>query len=256
MTAPATDAAKLWDGYGTALKPAYEPIVLGMRPLDGTFAGNAVVHGVAGLNIDGSRIVTNNSLGGGSCIGSESSSDGWDRPWKHDPEKLKETAERAIASVAKAEALGRWPANVILDEEAAANLDAQSGSLASGAYPERRYPDKFRNTYQAYAGSECIPARGADAGGASRFFYTAKADAGERGTGNNHPTVKPLDLMRYLCKLLAPPGRGSLVDPFMGSGSTLLAGRRFFDRVVGIELNENYCEIAARRLSQEVLEFA
>ena len=94
-----------------------------------------------------------------------------------------------------------------------------------------------------------------DSGSAARFFYTAKADRDERGEGNTHPTVKPLDLMRYLCKLLCPPSGGILLDPFMGSGSTIIAGRRFYQHCIGIELEEKYAEIAVKRLSQEVLDF-
>ena len=94
-----------------------------------------------------------------------------------------------------------------------------------------------------------------DSGGASRFFYCAKADSSERGTGNDHPTVKPLDLMAYLCKLACPPNGGVLLDPFMGSGSTLKAGRRFFRQCIGIDSDEHACEIAVNRLSQSVLDF-
>jgi site-specific DNA-methyltransferase (adenine-specific) len=95
-----------------------------------------------------------------------------------------------------------------------------------------------------------------DSGSAARFFYCAKSDKRERGKGNNHPTVKPLDLMAYLCKLVSMPGyKGTLLDPFAGSGSTLMAGTRWFEKVIGIERSEKYCEIAVRRLAQGVLPF-
>lgn len=242
-TAPATDEAKTWEGYGTALKPAWEPIILGMNPLEGTFAENALKHGVAGVNVDEART---------------------DPPEGLRPERIKIGGKsngiygdglnnsRAVEDSTR----GRWPANVILDKESAIALDEQTGTLSSGANPESRSSDKFRNVYQAYPGGECIPARGADFGGASRFFYCAKADQNERGTGNDHPTVKPLDLMRWLLKLLAPPSGGLFLDPFMGSGTTLLACKAMNIRAVGIELHEHHCEIAAKRLSQEVLQFA
>jgi hypothetical protein len=243
LTVPATDAAKVWDGYGTAMKPAYEPIILGMKPLDGTFAANALKHGVAGLNIDGSRINPGDVVpGGGPSYGKcPGVNEGWKRP-SHQSYESKPSHD-----------LGRWPANLILDEEVAAMLDEQAGELSSGA----------KDAIQSGWGSNGIYGSGkahrkvsiADSGGASRFFYTAKADSNERGTGNNHPTVKPLDLMRYLCKLLCPPVGGILLEPFMGSGSTVIAGRMFFEKVVACEIEEKYCEIAAKRLSQEVLEF-
>lgn len=231
-TAPASDAAKLWDGYGTALKPAWEPIILAMKPCDGTFAENALEHGVAGLNIDGSRIGTNPRIVTRGGLNSTINTFG-----KYAEQPTEE------------EYNGRWPANLILDEEAAVLLDEQTGMLTDCGGPK-----KTRHN----SGMFGIGQPGAiyrDMGGASRFFYTAKADSTERGTGNNHPTVKPLDLMRYLCKLLAPPSGGLFFEPFAGSGTTLIACKALNIRAVGIELSEEYAEIAAKRLSQEVLEF-
>jgi len=194
ITAPATDLAKQWQGYGTALKPAHEPAVLARKPLCGTVADNVMTWGVGALNIDGTR------------IGGES---------------------------------GRWPANVILDEDAAVVLDKQSGDNVS------------------------------------RFFYTAKASKAEREAGlyyeewqsnrinaphenedakhatqraNHHPTVKPLSLMRYLVRLVTPKG-GKVLDPFMGSGSTgcasILEGFDF----VGIDITPEYVAIAQKRIA-------
>jgi site-specific DNA-methyltransferase (adenine-specific) len=195
ITAPSTDLAKQWQGWGTALKPAHEPAVLARKPLCGTVADNVTTWGVGGLNIDGCR------------VGGES---------------------------------GRWPANVILDEDAAKALDEQSGDNVS------------------------------------RFFYTAKASKAEREAGlyyeewvkagamvgaeyredrptnhpqraNHHPTVKPLSLMRYLVRLVTPPG-GKVLDPFMGSGSTgcasILEGFDF----VGIDITPEYVAIAQKRI--------
>ena len=216
ITAPTTDAAKLWDGYGTALKPAWEPIILAMKPCEGTFAENALKHGVAGLNIDAGRIGTADNTAGG-------------------------------------DAAGRWPANLLLDEESAAMLDEQSGITTSVAGVRH---NSYRNGNSLHDGAaKDVMVNHADSGGASRFFYTAKADSSERGNGNDHPTVKPLDLMAYLCKLACPPNGGVLLDPFMGSGSTLKAGRRFFRQCIGIDSDEHACEIAVNRLAQSVLDF-
>ncbi len=146
---------------------------------------------------------------------------------------------------------GRWPANVLLDDAAAIALDETTGVLTSGANPSRRNSDKFRNAYQPYAGADCTPERGADAGGASRFFYCAKASAGERGEGNTHPTVKPLALLRWLAGLILPPKRESprrLIVPYSGSGSEMIAALQAgWDEVVGIEGDGKYIEIAHAR---------
>lgn len=240
-TAPATDEAKTWDGYGTALKPAWEPIILGMNALDGTFADNALRHGVAGMNVEAGRIGTSKDV--------PSSPSGVTGVFKRGH---KELADRSGMDPN----IGRWPANVLLDEKSAIALDEQSGQLTSGNNPARRSSDKHRNVYAGWKGEQdCLVHRQIDAGGASRFFYCAKADQVERGTGNDHPTVKPLDLMRWLCKLLAPPSGGLFLDPFMGSGTTLLACKALNINAVGIELHEHHCEIAAKRLGQDVLAF-
>jgi hypothetical protein len=226
--------AQAFRGFGTAIKPSYEPIILAMKALDGTFAENALKHGVAGLAIDAARIsgVPRN-------------------PGFQNPKSAGLfSRSKNINLVGYESPQGRWPANVLLDEFAGELLDRQSGILSNVGGPKKTTHD---------AGMFGIGQPGTiykDSGGASRFFYTAKADSFERGTGNNHPTVKPLDLMRYLCKLLCPPTGGALLDPFMGSGTTLLAGRRFFQRVVGIEIEERYCAIAAERLRQEILDLA
>lgn len=174
---------------------------------------------------------------------------------------------------------GRWPANVLLDEESAAMLDAQSGTLTSGANPTRRGSNKFANTYGDFVGQEsCTPARGVDVGGASRFYYCAKASRADRDAGllhlekksgganvkgfedvakgndrnrpvhNHHPTVKPLDLMQWLCRLVTPKG-GAVLDPFCGSGSTGRAAVAEGFSFVGIELDPEYAAIARARIA-------
>jgi DNA modification methylase len=255
QTAPSSDLAKTFSGYGTALKPAYEPILLCMKPLDGTFAQNAEKWGVAGLNIDASRIGTDEILGRlNHCTSTFN---------------YKNTTPFVDNSNGK----GRWPSNLLLDEEAAAMLDAQSGNLGKSRgtqtgkngsifnYPQREYKEIGHN----------------DSGGASRFFYCAKASSSERNKGcegmpiieskrtqdggddtrgrpiprnqNHHPTVKPTKLLEYLLMLIMPPSQDAVVlDPFMGSGSTLVAAKNLGFNALGIEIEEEYCEIARNRL--------
>ncbi len=237
ITAPATDAARTWGGYGTALKPAWEPIIVAMRPLDGTFAANAQTHGAAGLNVDGCRIGTDDNLDGG----------GYDPAGRS--RKHAQAATSYYTPPARREFVqpsGRWPANVALDAEAAAMLDAQAGERPSGS---RAAGVRSGMGYHG-ADGDGGPAIEASRGGPSRFFYTAKASPSERGDGNNHPTVKPLALMRWLVRLVSPPGGGEILDPFLGSGTTAVACREESQRCVGIEQNEDYLAIAVRRLKQ------
>ncbi|REJ65600.1 MAG: site-specific DNA-methyltransferase [Planctomycetota bacterium] len=244
VTAPATADAKLWDGWGTSLKPAWEPIVLAMKPLDGTFAHNAVTHGVAGLNIDDSRIGTGE---GGTREG--------------EPTADKRYTDRGSTNFAPkpgprgGDAKGRWPANALLDEQAAQALDHQTGTLKSGKMKagQRRKKSKNKGGYHDNFPDEAT-ATGTygDAGGASRFFYCAKANKKDRTCNgqveNNHPTVKPRSLMEYLCRLVTPPGGGIILDPFMGSGSTGIAASLTGNRFVGIELEHESFETARRRI--------
>lgn len=239
--APVTEAADLWDGWGTALKPAFEPIIMAMKPLDGTFAANALEHGVAGLNVDGCRIPTQD---GETYNTSPASSgycgiDGYELGRGRCPDNMP---------------AGRWPANVILDEEAGALLDEQSGPLrARGNVTPADTHAAYDATSYRFGGKE----RGnpGDSGGASRFFYCAKASRSERthngSVENRHPTVKPIDLMRYLCRLTKTPTGGTVLDPFMGTGSTGLAaiaeGRKF----IGIEQDEEAFETAVSRFKAE-----
>lgn len=190
------------------------------KPLAGTVAANVLAHGTGALNVDGCRI----GDGGGT----------------------RASNKRPIPLMA-----GRWPANVVLDPEAAELVDEQSGELRSGANPTRRGADKFRNVYGAFPGQEeCDPARGAEVGGASRFFYCAKTSAAERGHGNTHPTVKPVALMRWLVRLVTPPG-GTVLDPFCGSGTTGIAALREDLSFVGVEREPTYVAIARQRIRED-----
>ena len=232
LTAPATDAARQWSGWGTALKPAYEPIILARKPIRGTVARNVQTFGTGAINVDGCRVGAEPrvNLSAGNKGGTAAYNMG---------------VRGMPAGVGGKERAGRWPANVLLDEAAAAALDAQSGEFASGALaPGVRSGMGFNG-----AKGDGGPGSAASVGGASRFFYTSKASGEDRGRwqGNDHPTVKPTDLMRWLCRLVTPPG-GLVLDPFMGSGSTGVAAVEEGFRFVGIDIEQHHVDIAERRL--------
>lgn len=260
---------KLGDGKGTALKPAHEPIALAWKPFKGTIQACHKKHGTAALNIDACRIAVDDEAYARNASG--------DRGHENDRKRQSEFAMTA----GKASDIGRWPANVILDDIAAAALDEQTGELTSGANPTRRGSDKFRDTYGEFKGQEeCDAARGLDIGGASRFYYVAKPSREERDMGchdlvarprddsrkegnpggdnprnrglqprgNFHPTVKPVELMRWLVKLVTPVG-GKVLDPFGGSGTTAMAcayEQRDFEI---IEREAEYVELIKRRVA-------
>jgi hypothetical protein len=273
ITAPSTPEAKQWQGWGTALKPALEPIVVARKPLIGTVAENVLTHGTGGLNIDASRIGSDitkdpnyrpnakNHTGHGSSfsVGGENTRDKKDLP-----------------DAGFHNSQGRWPANLILDEYTAELLDEQSGTSKS---PKPYVAEGYKETSMFGVGGVNHAKEFGDSGGASRFFYVAKASKRDRNEGleelplgqskfgnqkqtvegslnskhrgeprqNFHPTVKPTELMRYLVKLITPPG-GTVLDPFTGSGSTgkaaILEGFDF----IGIELTEDYWPIIEGRL--------
>ncbi len=241
ITAPATPEAKQWDGWGTALKPANEPIVLARKPLsEKTVAENVLKWGTGGLNIDGCRLNTLPRKTG----------------TKPTNDKPTGTGNTLVGSSKNRQAKydmlnkGRFPANVILDEEAGKMLDEQSGILKSGGGNKANKKPPARK-------SQVIPTKDTgeiwepNSGGASRFFYCAKASKKERGEGNNHPTVKPIKLMEYLITLITPPN-GIVLDPFIGSGTTAIAALntgRFF---IGIEKEEKYVEIARKRIAEHM----
>lgn len=275
-TAPATDAARQWEGWGTALKPALEPITVARKPLIGTVAQNVLAHGTGAINIDGCRVATSDSLGGGMVsMGRPKASEGWDRPWMHDPEVTGRKKVESAAKVAAAELLGRWPANLIHDgSDEVVALFPDTGKSTGGRIGKKA--DSTVGIVPVGSYSKGDPGFG-DSGSAARFFYCAKASKTDRDVGmeafeqrkyvqfqtangtsgkasslsegretayrNHHPTVKPTALMRYLCRLVTQPG-GIVLDPFMGSGSTgrgaVLEGFSF----VGIEREADFVEIA------------
>lgn len=238
ITAPATPEAARWTGWANALKPAFEPVTMAMKPMAGTVAHNALTHGVAGMNIDACRIGDNpgykyNADRNGTTFHGKQG------------ERIKQTAAKKGAQFIES-TKGRWPANLLLDEEAADQLDAHTGTLTSGTGTVRSKAGDGYHGGMGKAGDAQV-AYG-DSGGASRFFYTGKATTKERGEGNDHPTVKPVKLMEYLLKLLSTPDGGVILDPFAGSGSTLLAAQRLGRRCIGVELTEHNCNIIRNRL--------
>jgi site-specific DNA-methyltransferase (adenine-specific) len=257
ITAPATDEAERWDGYGTALAPAHEPITLAMKPKDGTFAENALSCGVAGLNIDGARLEYD-----GEVKHTEREADGDEHHQGGTWEERGRSKNRPSTPTEK----GRWPANVVLDEAAAELVDRQSGVRSSGkleahhdldkskANQTSKYSDVSESVYNNIEGKTY-----GDSGGASRFFYTAKASKSDRNAGlppgeeNTHPTVKPTDLIGWLLRLVEMPERNLILDPFCGSGTTLYVAQQMGLPAIGIDQDEESCELASKRLSEPSL---
>lgn len=238
LTVPATDVAKQWDGWNTQIKPAWEPIIVARKPLDGTVAHNVMTWGVGAMNIDGCRIPT---------APHDSSRDGEDTATKD------YTGEGVLGWQSKpgprgGDVRGRFPANLVHDgsDEVLELFPDKAGQMAYRA----RGGKKTKNCYGNYAdgAQEAIPH---DAlGSAARFFYCAKASKSDRNLGgveNAHPTVKPNALMRWLVRLVCPKG-GLVLDPFMGSGSTGVACMDEGMSFVGIELDGHYCDIAKGRI--------
>ena len=243
-TAPATDAAREWEGWGTALKPAFEPVVVARKPLVGTVAQSVLTHGTGALNIDGCRIsmsnedraIVNNRSGAGFGTG----------------DTVGANQGRAAGKFTSAPA-GRWPANVVLDESQAEALDEQSGTQRDGVAVKRNgrteSADGWGNIGKAAVGTPDETYGGQ--GGASRFFYVAKADASERPrvNGTAHPTVKPLDLMRWLVRLVTPPG-GTILEPFAGSGTTVEACIVEGFDCIAIEKGDEYLPLIMQRINR------
>jgi site-specific DNA-methyltransferase (adenine-specific) len=292
-----TKGNSVGEGWGTALKPAHEPIVMARKPIEGTVAENTLQYGVGGLNIDATRVQMQDG-------------DKMDiRRYNayHDTFNSYEDGESAKGKeyiVAEPHEGGRWPANVIMDEHAGQILDKQSGNKKSSKRGSKyNKPTEHTNTYTPAASDYRDDNTYGDEGGASRFFYCPKANAKDRDSGietdakalratkggtrdfnarcascgkkfigspeticscdnpitdnqvfkrkNNHPTVKPTDLMKYLIRLVTPKD-GIVLDPFMGSGSTGKAAMQEGMWFVGIEREKEYYEIAKQRIEYEM----
>lgn len=231
------DAAAQWDGWGTCLKPAWEPIIVARKPLDGTVAHNVMEYGTGAINIDGCRVGTEtmvNRPAGNKAGGNSLNMSKYGMPQDAEPTT----------------ATGRFPANLVHDGsqevlELFPDSKGQQGKVA-GNEPSRTGDNGIYVHYGQR--NEFVP-RG-DSGSAARFFYCAKASKKDRGEGNDHPTVKPNALMRWLVRLVCPQG-GTVLDPFMGSGSTGVACIQEGMRFVGIDMDEHYCEIAEKRIGAE-----
>lgn len=267
VSAPATPAAKEWQGWGTALKPSFEPITMARKPLgEGTVAANVLAWGVGGINVDGCRVEGNGEVIVITGMPKQDYGGQNARPWHNSPPP-------AIPNPRT----GRWPANLVHDgsEEVVGLFPVTTSGKPSGM---RRAAHTF-----GCGREQGTPLTGiGDTGSAARFFYCAKASRSEREAGcegleerivqsgcggampidddgrerdrfkvkaaNVHPTVKPIALMRWLCRLVTPPG-GLVLDPFMGSGTTGCAAMLEGFNFVGIEREPEYIEIARRRIA-------
>ena len=228
-TAPATEAARQWQGWGSALKPALEPIVLARKPLTGTIAANVLRWGTGALNIDGCRVGAESTLR--NCSAGTGNRENW--------------RTGNVAGVHGFDA-GRWPANLIHDgsEEVLAAFPDRDGATSNGR------SGVVRDSFGIVGAQPQVPGY-ADEGSAARFFYSSKADAEDR-LGSAHPTVKPLDLMQYLCRLITPSG-GTVLDCFAGTGTTGEAAWREGMNAILIEREPEYQADIARRMELAVM---
>ncbi|MCA3628420.1 MAG: site-specific DNA-methyltransferase [Methylobacterium sp.] len=239
-------ASAAWQGWGTALKPAWETICLARKPLIGTVAENVLAHGTGAINVDACRVdAGGDKLGGGmASMGRPKVSEGWDRPWMHDKAATDRKKIEATRKVAEAEAKGRFPANILHDGSAEV-VECFPETSASSGQPRNN------GEFKSVAKGRDLPhvtLGHADAGGsAARFFYSAKADKDDR-LGSKHPTVKPVDLMQWLCRLITPPG-GLVLDPFAGTGTTGEAAWRGGFRALLFEREVEYQADIARRMA-------
>lgn len=240
ITAPATDAAKQWQGWGTALKPAHEPICVARKPLEGTVAHNVMTWGTGGLNVDGCRVEyasdsdKEHALAGDAFKRKSTKDKGWSRPWMENAEKIQQMNREAKERAQQ----GRWPSNFVHDgSEEATELLGDAQRFFYCAKTSKRDRDQ---------GCEGIKAKRCSDGRKSGLS-SGMPDKALAPSANHHPTVKPTDLMRYLCRLVTPPS-GLIFDPFTGSGSTgkaaVLEGFDF----LGCDITAEYVDIARARI--------
>jgi len=225
-----TQGKSEWEGWGTALKPAHEPIVMARKPLEGTVADNVLKHGTGGINIDGCRIQTDEKLN----IGSNNRENGVvNFGMKDDKDSQKQNE------------LGRFPANVMHDgsEEVVSGFPNTKSTKGNPRTASIKNQTRLNNSEEVFVNCEYD-----DEGSAARFFYCPKVSKSERGEDNTHPTVKPQELMKYLCRLVTPKD-GTVLDPFMGSGSTGMAAKDEGFDFIGIEQEKEYFEIADSRIN-------
>lgn len=254
-----TEEAKKWEGWGTALKPALEPITVARKPLaEKNVASNVLKYGTGGINIDESRVPANGDKlrGGSKDKHNFADKEGWDRPWMHDEEHVKKNKEEQAEKIAKAETLGRYPANLIHDgsDDVLELFPENSGRF----FYVPKTSKKDRNEGLDDFEEKSIGGKG---NGIRRYCSQCGVSILESHLceceekdwvnpatkKNNHPTVKPTDLMRYLVRMVTPKG-GTTLDPFMGSGSTGKAAKLEGFSFIGIELESDYLEIARARI--------
>lgn len=242
ITAPATDAAKQWQGWGTALKPSFEPIVVARKPLSGTVAANVLEHGVGALNIDACRIEANDDQLAAKYASVQNAGARSNTVYGSDSRSREGSAPNEA---------GRWPTNVVLDQAQAQALDQQSG-VSQSRIGRPRGAAAGDGWGMTRTGAEYD-----DQGGASRFFpvfrYEAKAPSSERPSANGvaHPTVKPLELMRWLVRLVTPPN-GLVLEPFAGSGTTAEACIHEHMRCITVEREADYLPLITARLTKPI----
>lgn len=235
---PVSDEAKKWNGWGTCLKPAYEPVIMARKPVEGTIVDNVLKHGTGGINIDECRIPFESEA--------DRKSTGMDRIHTSKVGALagKVENDHERTTFMPRQTNGRFPANIIhdgSDEVVELFPDNVKGGTWNNTKGARHFENNGKPTEYTNKGSDN------SVGSAARFFYCAKASKKERGEGNVHPTVKPIALMEYLVKLVAPEN-AIVLDPFMGSGTTGVAAVRLGRGFVGIEKEKEYFDIAERRI--------
>lgn len=229
-----------WQGWGTALKPALEPITVARKPLIGTVAENVLTHGTGALNVDGCRVACDWQAERGDAwlrSGKQVTQDSWQGP---------NTKQAGSTCADRVSPQGRWPANLIHDgsDEVVGLFPKTAPSKAAARGGSNPNPMDWGN---GRSDGQIVKGHNDNGGNAARFFYCAKASKADREANKNHPTVKPTALMQYLCRLVTPPG-GTVLDPFMGSGSTGKAAMLEGFQFIGIEREAEYVAIARERI--------
>jgi len=248
---PRSEISLHWNGWGTGLKPGWEPIILARKPLDGTIAENILKHGTAALNIDGCRIgIAEGEAGNpsaerrthGYVKNTEKASDSEARGLMRD-----RTDPERKAAPHPSDDIGRWPSNILFDEDSAKLLEAQAQGMSRFFYvakPSRAERDEGCEGLPPRTGGEATDRKDGSAG-----VNNPRAGAGRTGGGrNHHPTVKPIALMQWLVKLVTPED-GIVINPFLNSGTTGMACRYESHTFIGIEKEADYVEIARRRIT-------
>jgi len=248
-----TKGSSEWEGWGTALKPANEPICLARKPLsEKSVSENVLKWGTGGINIDGCRVEFANDEDKKESTAKNQHEDFGTKPMTNN----NVYGDYSMIEPKNYDPTGRFPANVIHDGSDEVLQGFPNTGNGNGGKPYSYSGKEYKNkeTSMFNGDKPQAPSNFNDSGSASRFFYCAKANKSDRGDGNNHPTVKPIELMRYLCRLITPPN-GIVLDPFMGSGSTgkgaILEGFDF----IGMELDPEYVEIAKARIEYAQKEY-